>query len=378
VPTPTIFGNCDAAFRGVHDAFANNFSENDEIGACVAISVGGALVVDLWGGRADPRGRLWERDTIVDVFSVGKAMVALALLVLVERRQLDIDDPVALHWPEFAAEGKGAVTVAQLMSHQAGLPGIRHPLTPGAMYDWDLMTGALAKETPWWEPGTALGYHVNTLGFLGGELVRRVSGEPFNQFFTNEVARPLGADFTFGLGPAEDARVADFQFPESASFPTVQQDSDDATFVYANPPGASGIGLVNSRAWRAAVHPSSNGHSNARAIARIYGLLAAGGSLDDVRLLGSTTLDAATAELSLGHDRILERRSRFGFGFELTMPERPLGPGPASFGHYGAGGSLGMADPDAGLAFGYCMNRFGLRWQDPRNKALVNAAYACL
>jgi len=376
--TPSIFGQCDAAFHAVRDAFADNFSVNNEIGASVAVSINGQLVVDLWGGEADLNGRPWERDTIVDVFSVGKAMVALSLLVLVDRGQLDFGDPVSLHWPEFAVEGKGSVTVAQLLSHQAGIPGIRHPLVPGAMYDWDLMTTALANETPWWEPGTALGYHVNTLGFLGGELVRRVSGKPFAEFFAREVSGPLGADFFFGLGPTQDARVADFQFPSLASFSAPEHNGDDSTYIYANPPGASGIGTVNTRAWRAAVHPSTNGHSNARAIARIYGLLAGGGSLDGVRLLDPTTLITATSELSVGHDRVLDRKSRFGFGFQLTMPERPLGPGLASFGHYGAGGSLGMADPDTRIAFGYCMNRFGLRWQDPRNRALLSATYACL
>ena len=375
---PSIFGECDPAFHGVRDAFAANFSDHNEIGACIAVSIAGRFVVDLWGGEADPSGRPWERDTIVDVFSVGKAMVALSLLVLVERGQLAFDDTVARHWPEFAAEGKDSVTVSQLLSHQAGLPGIHHRLVPDAMYDWDLMTSALAQETPWWEPGTALGYHVNTLGFLGGELVRRVSGTPFAEFFAREVAGPLGADFLFGIDPAQAARVSDFQFPSPANFPTPEQATDDFNFIYANPPGASGIGTVNSRAWRAAVHPSTNGHSNARAIARIYGLLAGGGSLDGVRLLGPATLSAATSELSSGHDLILDRKSRFGFGFQLTMPERPLGPGRSSFGHYGAGGSLGMADPDTKIAFGYCMNRFGLRWQDPRNRALLDATYGCL
>lgn len=348
------------------------------MGACVAVSVEGKLVVDLWGGLADLDGRPWQRDTIVDVFSVGKAMVALSLLVLIERGKLDFDDLVCSHWPEFAVEGKESTTVAQLLSHQAGLPGIKHPLDPNALYDWDLMTSALAAETPWWEPGTEIGYHVNTLGFLGGELVRRVSGVPFAAFFAREVSGPLGADFHFGLKPAEHSRIADFCFPTSASFPAPEPGSDDLTFVYANPPGASGIGVVNTKAWRRTVHPSTNGHSNARGIARIYDLLAAGGEMDGVHLLDPWTLKRATSTIAEGHDRILDRKSRFGFGFQLTMPERPLGPGPVSFGHYGAGGSLGMADPEAKLAFGYCMNRFGLRWQDPRNKALLRATYDCL
>ena len=327
--TPEIVGHWDRRFGPVRDAFAQNFSLHDEIGACVAVSVGGRMVVDLWGGRADRAGRPWERDTIVDVFSVGKAMVAICLLRLVERGSLGFDDPVSAHWPEFAAAGKASVTVAQLLSHQAGLPGIRHPLPPEALYDWATMTTALAAEAPWWEPGSAIGYQVNTLGFLGGELVRRVSGQPFADFFAREVAQPLDADFHFGLGPAQDVRVADFYFAESASIPTPGPGSEDATFVYGNPPGASGIGTVNTRAWRAAVHPSTNGHANARAIARIYEPLANGGDHAGVHLLGAATLAAATTELAHGHDRILDRPSRFGFGFQLTMPERPLGPGRA-------------------------------------------------
>jgi CubicO group peptidase (beta-lactamase class C family) len=378
VSTPKISGKCDAAFLGVRDAFTANFSDHNEVGASVAVSVEGKLVVDLWGGLADLGGRPWERNTIVDVFSVGKAMVALSLLVLIERGKLELNDLVCRHWPEFAFGGKESITIAQLLSHQAGLPGIHHPLDPEALYDWDLMTSALAAETPWWEPGTAIGYHVNTLGFLGGELVRRISGVPFATFFAREVSRPLGADFHFGLERAQDSRIADFYFPTSASFPAPELDNDDLTFVYGNPPGASGIGVVNTRAWRRAVHPSTNGHSNARAIARIYGLLAAGGGIDGVHLLSPSTLKLATSQIAEGHDRILDRKSRFGFGFQLTMPERPLGPGRVSFGHYGAGGSLGMADPDAKIAFGYCMNRFGLRWQDPRNKALLRATYDCL
>jgi len=378
VSTPTIFGDCDAAFRRVREAFASNFAQHREIGACVAISVDGKLVVDLWAGDADSNGRPWASNTIVDVFSVGKAMVALSLLLLIDRGQLDFNDPVSRHWPEFAAEGKSSVTVAQLLSHQAGVPGLRRTLPAEALFDWGRMTSTLAAETPWWEPGTDIGYHVNTLGFLGGEIVRRVSGQPFSTFFAREIATPLGADFHFGLDASDHARVADYLFPPDVNSPSLVPVGNDLAHVYGNPPGASGMGVVNADRWRSAVHPSTNGHSNARAIARIYGLLAGGGAVDGIRLLGPATLAAATSEFAIGHDRILDRKSRFGFGFQLTMPERPLGPGRASFGHYGAGGSLGMADPDAGIAFGYCMNRFGLRWQDPRNKALLEALYDSL
>jgi len=371
-----VTGHCDPAFAAVREAFAANFAERQEVGASVAVSVGGRMVVDLWGGSAGG-GAAWERDTIVDIFSVGKAMVALSVLILVERGQVAFDDPVARHWPEFAAADKGSITVAQLLSHQAGLPGVHRALAPDAMYDWGVMTGALAAEAPWWEPGSTHGYHVNTLGFLGGEVVRRVSGRGFARFFADEVARPLGADFHFGLGPAEDPRVAEFVFPSGGALPAADP-ADPLSLVYANPAGISGLETVNSRAWRAAVHPSTNGHANARAVATIYSSLAGCGRRGAPGLLRPATLESATTELAAGPDRILGRSSRFGFGFQLTQPERPLGPGRSSFGHFGAGGSLGLADPDADLAFGYAMNRFGHRWQDPRNQSLLAAAYDCL
>ena len=230
------------------------------------------------------RTRPWERDTLVAVFSVGKAMAALCVLLLVERGEVDLDAPVARYWPEFAAAGKGEVTVRTLLSHRAGLPAVRRPLPDEAIYDWDLMAGALAAEEPWWEPGSTHGYHVNTLGFLAGEIVRRVSGESIGAFFRSEVAEPLGADFHFGFGAEEDHRVAEFTFGSAFGSESTDQRSEPAgeerqfllNRVYLNPPGLSGIGTVNTRAWRAAEIPSANGHATARAVARIYGALGRG------------------------------------------------------------------------------------------------------
>lgn len=368
-----VSGRCDAAFGEVRDAFVANFESPGEIGAAVCVVVAGRVVVDLWGGRAIVGGPAWMSDTLVDVFSVGKAMVATALLVLVTRGQLDPDECVAAYWPEFAARGKQDVTVSQLLSHQAGLPGIRHTLPPTAMYDWDLMTRTLAEEEPWWVPGTAHGYHVNTLGFLGGELVRRVDGRGFGTFFAEEVAGPLGADVHFGLGGADLGRVADFVFPTAAEVPA-GSGIEDLGWVYRNPAGASGLGVVNTEAWRRAVHPSTNAHATARGVATVYGALAAGGGA----ILSREALAAAVTEHASGADQVLGRPTRFGFGFQLTQPERPLGPGTSGFGHFGAGGSLGMADPEHQLGFGYVMNRFGQRWQDPRNQALLAATYRSL
>ncbi len=374
---PELLGHCDSRMGPVREAFLANFTERGDVGAAVSVTIEGRTVVDLWAGWADSaRTRVWERDTIVDVFSVGKPMISLCLLMLIERGELRLDDPVASLWPEFAACGKEAVTARMVLSHRAGLPAIRRPLAADAMYDWQLMSGALAAERPWWEPGSAHGYHVNTFGFLVGEIVRRASGLPAGRYFQREVARPLGADFQFGVPAEQHGRVAEFMFPpmptlDPAAPPTM------AGNAYLNPKGLSGDGTVNTAAWRQAEIPSSNGHSNARAVARIYSALAAPRA--GVHLLERSTVALAGSEASAGVDLVLDRPSRFGLGFQLTQPERPLGPSPRSFGHFGAGGSVGFADPDAGLAFAYTPNQgLGPRWQNPRNRALIDAVYASL
>jgi CubicO group peptidase (beta-lactamase class C family) len=377
---PPIAGRCDARFAGLRDALASNFREHGEVGAAVSVSLEGRPVADLWAGWTDrARRRPWRRDTLVNVFSVGKPMAALCLLILVERGQVDLDAPVAVHWAEFAAAGKADVTVRMLLSHRAGLPAIRRPLPRLGMYDWPLMTSALAAEKPWWEPGSKHGYHVNTFGFLVGELVRRVTGESIGVFLQRTIARPLGADFHFGVPAPEDRRVADFLFPEATCAPADVRRPCLVRRAYLNPPGLSGLGTVNTRAWRGAEMPSTNAHATARAVARIYSALAAAGTVDGVRLLGGETVGLATREASCGLDAVLNRPSRFGLGFQLTQPERPLGPNERSFGHFGAGGSLGFADPDEALAFAYTPNQGeGPRWQNPRNRALIDAVYACL
>jgi CubicO group peptidase (beta-lactamase class C family) len=386
---PEIHGFYDERFAPVRKALAGNFRERGELGAAVAITLDGEPVVDIWAGWADvAQTRPWKRDTLVAVFSVGKAMAALCLLMLVERGEIELDAPISTYWPGFSAHGKGQTTVRMLLGHRAGLPAIRRSLPDEASYDWEFMANVLADEEPWWEPGTTHGYHVNTFGFLVGELVRRASGESIGAFFRREVAGPLGVDFHIGFGQEHDRRTAEFEFADMSAMDdgderrTAAEMDDERRFLlsraYMNPPGLSGVGTVNTRAWRAAEIPSANAHATARAVARVYGALAAGGTLDGVRLLERGTIEEATAEASSGEDFILGRPSRFGLGFQLTQPERPLGPNARSFGHFGLGGSLGFADPDAGLAFGYAMNRSGPRWQNPRNRALIDAAYQSL
>jgi CubicO group peptidase (beta-lactamase class C family) len=377
-----IRGLCDPRFAPLREALADNFARHGEIGAAIALVIDGTPVVDLWSGSMDAAGsRPWERNTLVDVFSVGKPMAVLCLLRLVERGLVDLDAAVATYWPEFSAAGKETVTVRTLLGHRAGLPAVRRELPELAMYDWELMTSALAAQEPWWEPGTAHGYHTNTYGFLVGELVRRVGGETLGRAFRREIAAPLGADFQFGLPASEDERVAEFVFPDAIgdSFASADTTPLIVRRAYFNPPGVSGIGTVNTREWRAAEMPSTNGHATARGVARIYSALACGGEVDGVRILEQDTIAEATREVSTGPDRILGRPSRFGLGFQLTQPERPLGPNPGAFGHFGAGGSLGFADPGARLAFAYTPNQGeGPRWQNPRNRGLIEALYGCL
>jgi len=384
-PVPLIEGNCDRRFEAVRTAFAGNFEKHAEIGAAVAVAIEGRVVVDLWGGHADEgRRSVWRRNTLVNVFSVGKGLAALCGLVLVHRGQLDLDAPVCRYWPEFAAEGKEGITVRQILCHRAGLPSIRATLPEDAMLHWEIMTEALAREAPWWPPGTRHGYHVNTFGFLAGEVLRRVSGRTLGTFLREEIAAPLGADVHLGLTTQDEPRVAEmFWGPEMTPPPAPGPDSltDEQLMIhnaYFNPPGLSGHGMVNTSPWRRAEIPSANCHASARGVARVYAVLAAGGTLEGIELVGRGTLAEAVVEHANGPDAVLCRASRFGLGFQLPQPERPLGPHRGAFGHFGAGGALGFADPEAGVAFGYVMNKMGPRWQNPTTRNLLDAVYACL
>jgi CubicO group peptidase (beta-lactamase class C family) len=383
-----ISGTCDAQFEQVQAAFVRNFAEHDEVGAAVAVHVDGAPVVDLWGGWQDrEQSARWARDTIVNVWSVGKAITAIALLKLVDAGKVDLGAPVARYWPEFAQAGKESISVDILMSHRAGLPAVAKPLPAGYnLTNWAGMCDALAEQEPWWEPGTRFGYHTNTYGFLLGEIVRRVDGRTIGNYVRDEVAGPLGAEFLIGFGPEQDHRVATwyaYERPAGEATDRPWLDVDPATvsgmelcryMTYRNPPNASGEG-VNTRAWRAAEYPSTNPHSNARSIAAIYSELACDGG----RLLSRAMRDRANTIEADGEDAILGRPNRFGLGFQLTIPGvRPFGPNPHSFGHFGNGGLLGFADPDARVAFSYVCNRGGRSWRDPRNIALIDAVYASI
>ena len=386
-----VRGHCDPRFAPVRDAFAEILTSGMEVGAALAVSVDGRMVADLWGGWTDAaRTRAWERDTIVNLYSIGKAVSAVCVLRLVEAGRLDLDTPVAHYWPAFAQAGKGDVPVRYVLTHQVALPAVARALPAGAWQHWDVMAEALAAQAPWWEPGAGHGYHVNMQGFLLGELVRRVTGMTYGTYLRESLAGPAGIDFHVGLTPALETRCADMvprpPSPEDEALRTMLS-VDPATLsgldlmrvnAYRNPPEVSGTGVVNTHAWRAAEVPSTNGHGNARGVARLYSALAGGGTLDGARVLAPALIAEASTPQVDGPDIVLQRPTRFGLGFQLTMPERKLGPNPHAFGHFGAGGSLGFADPDTHVAFGYAMNQGRGGWQHTHVRHLIDLVYGAL
>ena len=374
-----VSGQCDTRFGAVREEFTRNFTERGEVGAAVCVVVDGVTVVDLAGGWSDRAARTpWQRDTLVDFYSVGKAFVALLALQLVDAGHIALDDPIADIWPEFAAEGKESATLRHALCHRAGVPAIREPLTNENLWHWDTMAGALAATAPWWEPGTRHAYHTNTYGHLIGEVVRRVSGESCGRRLA-ALAGPLGADVIVGVPPAEQHRCAEVLFdalgPSDALgvAESLEGDARMEMLSYFNPPGFSSMGVVNTAAWRGAEVPSTNGHGSARGVARLYAAL-----LEPGRVLSADLLTEATSPQSEGYCPILHEDVTFGLGFKPTVPRRPFGPNAGSFGHFGTGGAVGFADPAGRVAFGYVMNHVIPRWQSSRNRALINALYASL
>jgi CubicO group peptidase (beta-lactamase class C family) len=390
-------------FQGVFDAFVANFNSRGEIGASVAVTVNGAPVVEAWGGYADALSpqpsQAWNRDTVSLVFSCTKGATALCAHILVAQGILELDKPVAQYWPEFAANGKSAITVRMLLTHQAGLAAIpfSSPVPPGGWADWNLMTSLLAGAAPFWEPGTAHGYHALTFGWLVGELVRRVSGKSLGTFFQEQVAQPLGTDFWIGMPAGQLARVAPMlptlemlpYEPFSAKIFSDPGSMQSASFFNlggwlglppATPPA------YNSEASLKAEIPAAGGVTNGRGLATMYAALANGGALGGTRLLPS---DYA-AQMGLIHsasslDRTVLLPTRFGQGYHGSIDNRVLGPGLSvimganAFGHAGFGGSVGFADPQARLSFGYNMNKMGPgTGLNDRGQSLVDATYRAL
>ena len=348
-----VHGSCETGFEGVRSAFSTNFDEGD-LGASCAVVHQGESVVDLWGGHRDvAETEPWERDTIVNVWSTTKMMTALCVLVLHDRGALSVDDPVANYWPEFAAAGKEGVLLRHLLSHTAGLPGFDPPISEDQMYDWDHCCANLAAQAPWWEPGTASGYHASTQGWLLGEVVRRVTGRTLGTFFAEEIAGPLGADFHIGLDDSEFGRVAE-----------VQTEGAEAIGDHSDPiPARQARGeaehsrYVNTDRWRRAEMPASNGHGNARSIVQVLSVLAQGGESRGVRLLGPDTIDRIFEVQAYGSDLVLGYKMKFGIGYGLNSEATPLGANDRTFFWAGWGGSMAVVDVENSLTVCYAMNR---------------------
>lgn len=376
-----IHGTCDPRFERVREAFAENFEKRGEVGAAVAVTIDGRTVVDLWGGHRDKaRTQPWERDTIVNTYSTTKGMATIVAHRLVEQGLIDLEAPVARYWPEFARAGKEGIPVHYLLSHRAGLAAVDRPIPPEDLYAWEPLIHALEEQAPNWEPGTKHGYHAITFGHLVGEVVRRASGKTIGQLFREEVAGPLDADFFIGFGPELDGRVATM-IPAPPLPPEMQAAFRNAgpgslsARVFGNPSGFD----ANARGWRAAEIPAANGHGTARALARIYGALARGGEVDGVRILSPESITRATTEQAAGPDAVILMETRYGLGFWLSSNVVPLGKSLSAFGHPGAGGSVGFADPDARLGFGYVMNQMAIGLTVAGTGATLTAAlYECL
>ncbi len=393
VPGGRVEGLCDERFGELAREFARNFEERGEVGASLCLALHGETLVDLWGGVADPAsGRAWERDTVSIVFSCTKGATALCAHLLASRGLLDVEAPVAEYWPEFAQRGKESASVRMMLDHSVGVPVFRTPVKPGGTCDWDYIVSLLEAQEPFWKPGTRNGYHMLSFGWTVGELVRRVSGRSLGTFFREELAQPLGIDFWIGLPEASEPSVA----PMINYVPPPGEALGDFLLkVVSEPQSIQALSLLNlggfdanDRAVHAAEIGGGGGISNARGLAGLYAPLACGG-----RLGGKTYLDATSlsrmSEVSMAtqEDATLLIPTRFALGFMKSMDNRRRARGDrdsailssAAFGHVGAGGSIGFADPREGLSFGYSMNRMGKGiLLNERGQALVDAAYRAL
>jgi len=381
-----IQGETAPRFERVREAFATNFAAHREVGAAVAVYVDGQPVVDLWGGRMHPDDDApWERDTLVNCWSMTKGMTAICVHMLADRGLLDYDAPVAQYWPEFAKLGKEAIPVRWLLSHQAGLVAVDPALQPREHEQWDTIIHALEETTPQWVPGTKNGYHMVTFGWLVGEVVRRITGISVGTFFRDEVAGPLGvSDFYIGTPASEDGRIASILLPVPNAIGVPNPDLDapvNQLTVRSLMHDSELLGDPNSRGWRGAEIPGANGHGNARAVARIYSALAEGGELDGVRLMSPERVAIARAIQVDSVDEVLTIRTRRSLGFMHPVPGTGDRRGMQSFGHSGAGGSMGWADPEHRIGFAYTMSQmwtgpFGTL--DPRAQSLAGAVYESL
>jgi CubicO group peptidase (beta-lactamase class C family) len=404
-----VRGHVEDGWGKVADAFRANFEgDPGEIGAACCVYVGGRPVVNLWGGLADREAsRPWGEEIIALVASTTKGATAICAHLLVQRGELDLDAPVVEYWPEFGAAGKDQIPVRWLLSHQAGLPVIDTPLSFEEACAWEPVIRALEAQKPEWQPGTEHVYHSVTFGFLVGELVRRITGKSLGTFFADEVATPLGLSAWIGLPEQQEGRVARIEYAAPLTMEEMTAGmiettglDEDTVLTWMNAvwgPGsvqarAGELGgaldpasdYMNTRAFRAAELPFGNMFTDARSLARMYAATVS--DVDGVRLLDPATVERMTVVqtdktrmhgLPPGLDVPADRSFYMSLGFWRACPPMPL-VGPASFGHPGSGGSIGFADPDAAVGFGYVTNLWSFRIGEPRASSLAAAVVACL
>jgi CubicO group peptidase (beta-lactamase class C family) len=375
-----VSGNFDARFEPVKDALAEQLESGNELGASIVVDVDGETVLDIWGGWRDTDRRSpWTEDTITNVWSTTKTVTSLAALMLVDRGLLDPYAPVAKYWPEFAENGKEHIEVRHLMSHTSGVSGWEAPCAVNDMYDWDTSTQRLASQKPWWEPGTASGYHAANQGHLVGEVIRRVTGKHLRTFVAEEIAGPLGADFQIGAEDSDWHRIAPVVPPPPLPFDLATLDPDSPMYKTFSGPAIE-ASAANTPDWRRADMGGLNGHGNARSVARILKALALGGTVDGVKLLSPDTIDVIFDQQSHGVDLVLAVSLRFGIGYALpeteTVPYMPQGRA-CYWG--GWGGSVILTDLDRRTTVSYMMNKMapGILGSD-RAESYVRAVYSAL
>jgi len=375
-----VHGTCDDRFESVRSALQQNIDSGTELGASIVVDIDGEIAVDIWGGfRDEAHAQPWDSDTITNVWSTTKTVTSLAALMLADRGELDVDAPVARYWPEFAAAGKEGVLVRHLLSHASGVSGLDQPAVVEDLYDWDKSTARFAAQAPWWEPGTASGYHALNFGHLIGEVLRRITGSSLKQFVADEIAGPLGADFQIGAAEADWGRIADVTPPPPLPFDLATLDMNSpAVKTFTGPVVAAEN--ANTPAWRLADIGAANGHGNARSVARILSVVSRGGEVDGVRLLRPETIDLIFREQIRGVDLVVGVPLRFGIGYGLAwhdsipyIPERRI----CFWG--GWGGSLIVMDLDRQLTIAYMMNKMapGIIGS-PRAEEYSRAIYAAV
>ncbi|MCU1360118.1 MAG: putative lactone hydrolase [Ilumatobacteraceae bacterium] len=374
-----VQGTCDSRFEAMRDVLQRNVDSGADLGASVAVVVEGQPVVDLWGGWADgDKTQPWGRDTITNVWSSTKTMMAISALVLADRGELDFYAPVSKYWPEFAANGKEGVEVRHLMSHTSGVSGWAQPVVVQDIYDWEKSTSMLAAQAPWWQPGTASGYHALNQGHLVGEVVRRITGLKLGEFFTKEIAGPLGADFHIGLDPTEFHRVSNVVPPPPLPIDFASLDPDSIMIkTFTGPAPDATVSWTPE--WRQADIGAANGHGNARSVARVQSIITNGGQVDGVRLLSPATIDMIFDEQANGTDLVLGIPVRFGIGYGLPSSSLPV-PADMRLCYWGGwGGSVVVNDLDHRMTVTYMMNRMetGLVG-DARGFDLLAAALAAV